>query len=136
MLHFTSVNLHSFISRPVLTSSWFYDFSWDIFSGSRFPSILDMYYFWNSETYTLTECEERTLNQLIYEGLPPRIPVDHVKREVRKRQLRFRVSYPPEFHHLFTESDSDWVSSFTLVIQYTFLLYDIMELKFSTNKHV
>jgi hypothetical protein len=46
------------------------------------------------------------LNQLIYEGLPPRIPVDHVKREVRRRQLRFRVSYPPEFHHLFTESDS------------------------------
>jgi hypothetical protein len=82
MLHFTSVNLHSFISRPVLTSSWFYDFSWDIFSGSRFPSILDMYYFWNSETYTLTESEERTLNQLIYEGLPPRIPLDHVKREV------------------------------------------------------
>jgi hypothetical protein len=40
---------------------------------------LDMYYFWNSETYTLTETEERNLNQLIYEGLPPRIPVDHVK---------------------------------------------------------
>ena len=70
------------------------------------PMTLDMYYFWNSETYTLTETEERTLNQLIYEGLPPRIPVDHVKREVRKRLLRFRVSYPPEFHHLFTESDS------------------------------
>ena len=46
------------------------------------PMILDMYYFWNSETYTLTESEERTLNQLIYEGLPPRIPLDHVKREV------------------------------------------------------
>ena len=43
--------------------------------------ILDMYYFWNSETYTLTECEERTLNQLIYKGLRPRIPVDHVKRD-------------------------------------------------------
>ena len=82
MLHFTSVNLHSFISRLVLTSSWFYDFSWDIFSRSRLPSILDMYYFWNSETYTLTESEERTLNQLIYEGLRPRIPVDHVKRDV------------------------------------------------------
>jgi len=39
MLHFTSVNLHSFISRPVLASSWFYDFSWDIFSGSRVPRI-------------------------------------------------------------------------------------------------
>jgi len=46
------------------------------------PMTLDMYYFWNSETYTLTECEERTLNQLIYKGLPPRIPVDLVKREV------------------------------------------------------
>ena len=46
------------------------------------PMTLEMYYFWNSETYTLNECEERTLNQLIYEGLPPRIPVDHVKREV------------------------------------------------------
>ena len=46
------------------------------------PMTLDMYYFWNSETYTHTETEERTLNQLIYEGLPPRIPVDHVKREV------------------------------------------------------
>ena len=45
------------------------------------PMILDMYYFWNSETYTLTESEERTLNQLIYEGLRPRIPVDHVKRD-------------------------------------------------------
>ena len=45
------------------------------------PMTLDMYYFWNSETYTLTESEERTLNQLIYEGLRPRIPVDHVKRD-------------------------------------------------------
>ena len=26
------------------------------------PMTLDMYYFWNSETYTLTESEERTLN--------------------------------------------------------------------------
>ena len=46
------------------------------------PMTLDMYYFWNSETYTLTESEERTLNRLIYKGLPPRIPLDHVKREV------------------------------------------------------
>ncbi len=46
------------------------------------PMTLDMYYFFNYETYTLTESEERTLNQLIYEGLPPCIPVDHVKREV------------------------------------------------------
>ena len=46
------------------------------------PMTLDMYYFWNSETYTLTESEERTLNRLIYEGLPPRITLDHVKREV------------------------------------------------------
>ena len=42
---------------------------------------LDMYYFSNSETYTLTESEERTLNQLIYKGLRPRIPVHHVKRD-------------------------------------------------------
>ena len=132
MLHFTSVNLHPFISRTVLAYSWFYNFSWDIFSGSRVPRIGYVLFseLWYLYTHWMwREDIEPTL-------LQPRIPVDHVKMEVRKRLLRFCVSYPPEFHHLFTESDSGWASSFTLVIQYTFLLYDIMELKFSTNKHV
>ncbi len=58
---------------------------------------------WESDTKTLTYGNKVTLKNFIYKGLSPRFAKDKVTREVRKRQLRIRDGYPPEFHQLFND---------------------------------